>query len=61
MSDGDSSSIGGEDVQCGSREEPMLALLSNLYSKLEIISISVNRPSSYLTLYFLLTILTTDY
>jgi len=43
------------------KEKPELALFLNLYSKLEIISISVSRSFSYSILYFLLTTLTTDY
>ena len=38
----------------GSREEVVLALLSNLYSELDVISISASGPSSCPTLYYLL-------
>ena len=39
----------------------MLALLSNLYSELEIISVSVSRLSSCPTLHFILATSTTNY
>ena len=42
------------------KEKPMLALLSDLYSKL-IISISISKFFSYFILHFLLTTLTTNY
>ena len=38
-----------------------MALLSDLYSELEVISVGVSGPSSCLTLHHLLTIYTTNY
>ena len=61
MNDGSSGSIGGENVYNGKEKKQVLASLLDLYSKLEIIFISVSRPSSYSTLYFILTTSTTDY
>ena len=61
MNDGSSGSIGGENVYNGKEKKQVLASLLDLYSKLEIIFISVSRPSSYSTLHFILTTSTTDY
>ena len=47
-------SVGSEDVY-KERTEPVLVSLSDLYSELESISISVSRPSSCPILYHLLT------
>ena len=49
------------DIYKSNRKKLVLVLLSDSYSKLEIILINVNRSSSYSVLYFLLTISTTDY
>ena len=54
-------SMEGKDVYDSKREEPVLASLSELYSKLDAISVGVSRPSSYLTSHYLLTISTTNY
>jgi len=40
--DKSSSGIGEEDIYNGKKEEPMLALLSELYFKLNIISINIS-------------------
>ena len=55
------SSIEEDDIYKSSREKLVLVLLSDSYSKLEIILVSISRLSSYSVLYFLLTISTTDY
>jgi len=60
MDDSDND-VGDNNISSGNKEEPVLALLSDSYSKLEIISVSISRPSSCPTLHFLLTILTTNY
>ena len=52
----DSGSIGGDDIYSSNREKPVLALLSDLYLELEVISIDISRPSFYPTLYYILTI-----
>ena len=52
--------VGGEEVYNGKGEKPMLASLSDLYSKLETISISASGLSSS-TSHYLLTTYTTDY
>ena len=58
IGDGDNSGgVGDDDVYRGNMES-MLVLSFNLYSNKEI-SISANRPSSYPTLYYLLTTSTT--
>jgi len=51
----------GDEVYKDNRKELVLALFSDLYSELEAILVSASRPSSYLTLYYLLTTYTTDY
>ena len=38
------------------REEPMLILLLNSYSKLKVILVSTSRSFSYFILYYLLTV-----
>ena len=61
-SDNDNSGdIGREDIYKDNREELMLASLSDSYSELEVISVSVSGPFSYPTLYCLLTTFTTNY
>jgi len=50
------SGIGRDDVYIDSREKVVLALFSNLYSKLDTIFISISRPSSYSILHCLLAI-----
>ena len=47
--------MGNKDVYNGKGKKLVLASLSNLYSKLEVIPISASR-FFYLTLYYLLTI-----
>jgi len=57
MGEGDNSGgIGKDDVYIDNGEKVVLALLSNLYSELDAISVGTSRPSSYSTLYCLLTI-----
>jgi len=51
----DGGGIEGDNVYIGSGEKVMLALLSDLYSKLDAISVGASRPSCS-TLYCLLTI-----
>jgi len=51
----------GEDVYKNKRKKPILALLSNLYSELNIISVDASEHSSYPTLHYLLTTSTTNY
>ena len=60
MDNGDND-VGDNNISSSNGEEPVLALLSDSYSKLEIIFVSISRPSFCPTLHFLLTILTTDY
>jgi len=55
------SGMEGEDVYNSKREESVLASLSELYSKLDAISIGVSGLSSYLISHHLLTISTTNY
>ena len=55
------SSIKENNIYKSNRKKLVLVLLSDSYSKLEIILINVNRSSSYSVLYFLLTTSTTDY
>ena len=50
-----SSEVGSSEWYMG-RAEPVLVLLSNLYLLLDLISVGVSEPSSYFTLYCLLTI-----
>ena len=50
-----SSGIGGDDVYKGNGEDLVLVSLSNSYSKLKAISVSVSRLSSCPTLHCLLT------
>jgi len=57
--DDDGSGVRRDKVYKDNSEELILASLSDLYSKLEAISIS--RPSSYPTLYCLLTTYITNY
>jgi len=45
----------GSSEQCGERADPVLDLLSDSYSKLDVISVSVSGLSSYLTSHYLLT------
>ena len=40
-----SDSIRGKDMYNSKGEEPMIVLLSDLYSKVEAISVSTSRPS----------------
>jgi len=57
MGEGDNSGgVGRDDVYIGSGEEVVLALLSNSYSELDVISIGTSRPSSCPSLHHLLTI-----
>ena len=52
--DNGSSSVGGG-KECEERVEPVLVLLFDSYSELEIISVGVSGLSSHLTLHYLLT------
>ena len=54
--DNSGSGIGRNNVCKDDRKVLVLALLSDLYSKLEAISVSASEPSSCPTLYYLLTI-----
>jgi len=56
-----SNSVGGDKVYKGNGKELMLASLSNLYLKLEVILINTSRPSFCFILYYLLTTYTTNY
>jgi len=49
-----SSSISEEEVYKDKEEVPVLVLLSDLYSELEVISVSVSRPSFCSILHYLL-------
>ena len=51
----------GEDIYRDNEKEPVLALLSNMYSELKAISVSASGLSSCSILHCLLTTLTTDY
>jgi len=46
----------GSGIWCGKRTDPVLNLLSDLYSKLDAISVGVSGSSSYPTSYCLLNI-----
>jgi len=56
-----SGNVEEEDMYRGNGKELVLASLSDSYLELEAISVSASRPSSCLTLYYLLTTFTTDY
>jgi len=46
-------SIRRDDIYNGKGEKLVLALLSDLYLELEVISVDISGPSSYLTLHYL--------
>jgi len=59
--DDNGSGIGKNNIYKDNKKVLVLALLSDSYSELEIIFVSVSELSSCPTLHFLLTISTTDY
>jgi len=59
--DNNGGGVGGEDIYRGNKEGLVLASLSDLYSELETISVSISGPSSCSTLHCLLTTSTTNY
>ena len=62
ISDGKSSSgIGGKDIYNSKEKKPVLALLSELYSELNIILVDTSEYSSCLILYYLLTNFSINY